>query len=115
GDKVSLRDVLGQAGFAKDASGDAVERVTDLVHQLSERLLVAATCPFDEVPIHSSSRCAGAEWPRSTDDEGKARRVRSEPARSTACGKPPSSRSEARRRSRTRGSRRAGRIRRSAG
>ena len=51
-----LQHVLGESGISEDPPGDAQERVTDLVHQLCERLLVAGPGPLNHGSIQLTLR-----------------------------------------------------------
>jgi len=78
-----LQHVLGEIGIAENPPGDAQEGVTDPVHQISERFLVAGTGSLHHVSIQRGLRCGGAP-PPSTDDEGRDHRNRSAPRRISA-------------------------------
>src|SRR5439155_21485785 len=67
GHEGGLQDVLGKARVAQDPSGDAVQGVADLMHQIRECLLVARASPLDEVAVHPTpglgSRHGGRDLP----------------------------------------------------
>ena len=73
-----LQHVLGERGISEDPPGDAQERVTDLVHQLCERFLVAGAGSLHHISVHQTSGEVVIR-PRSTKGEGSDHRNRSVP------------------------------------
>jgi hypothetical protein len=51
-----LHHVLGESGISEDPPGDAEELVTDLVHQICERVLIARADSLHGVSTHEALR-----------------------------------------------------------
>jgi hypothetical protein len=67
-----LQYVLGETGIAKNPPCDAQERVTDLVHQIGKRFLVAGACSLHHISVQLTLRAVVIR-PPSTHDEGRDR------------------------------------------